>query len=137
MLEPILNVSAPLVEAVCRRAYAWHLRRRSGSWRSPDQVLLQSDYLKLHTQSHRRTVLERFDATVDTLMRMAKPARRDDLFRIFPDLPGLRPRIAGERVERLHRQAQETRRSRGCKNILRQRAAVERVRAVTSARRRR
>ena len=136
VLEPILNVSAPLVEAVCRRAYAWHLRRRSGSWRSPDQVLLQSDYLKLHTQSHRRTVLERFDATVDTLMRMAKPARRDDLFRIFPDLPGLRPRIAGERVERLHRQAQETR-DRAGQNILRQRAAVERVRAVTSARRRR
>ena len=59
-IETVLRLPAPLIEAVCRRAYAWHLRRRAGSWRSPDQVRLQSDYLKLHTQSHRHAVLDRF-----------------------------------------------------------------------------
>jgi hypothetical protein len=65
LLETMLRVPAPLIEAVCRRLYAWHLRRRSSSWRSPDQVRLQSDYLKLHTQSHRHTVLDQFDAAVE------------------------------------------------------------------------
>jgi hypothetical protein len=136
LVEPILNLSAPLVESVCRRAYAWHLRRRSGSWRSPDQVRLQSDYLKLHTQSHRQRVLARFEAAVDTLMRMAKPPRRDDLFRIFPDLPGMRPRTAEDQLDRIHRNVQATRERAG-QNILRQRAASERVRAAIAARRRR
>ena len=65
VLEAVLAVPAPLVEGVCRRAYAWHLRRRAGSWRSPDQVQLQSDYLKLHTRSHRASVLDRFDVAVN------------------------------------------------------------------------
>jgi hypothetical protein len=64
VMELGLWLPAPLIEAVCRRLYAWHLRRRSASWRSPDQVDLQADYLKLHTQSHRRSVLERFEAAV-------------------------------------------------------------------------
>jgi hypothetical protein len=64
VLEAVLGVPSPLIEEVCRRAYAWHLRRRAGSWRSPDQVQLQPDYLKLHTQSHRRSVLDRFDVAV-------------------------------------------------------------------------
>ena len=68
-LELILNVPSPLVERVCRALYAWHLRRRAGSWRSPDQVRLRSDYLKLHTQSHRRTVLDRFEAAMDLARR--------------------------------------------------------------------
>ena len=136
MLEAALTVPSPLIEAVCRRAYAWHLQRRAGSWRSPDQVRLQSDYLKLHTQSHRRAVLDRFQATVDTLMVMAKPPRRDDLFRMFPDLPGLQKRSPADGVGRVHRQVQETR-DRASENILRQKAASERVRAAIAGRRRR
>jgi len=136
MLEAALSVPAPLVEAICRRAYAWHLQRRAGSWRSPEQVRLQSDYLKLHTRSHRHTVLDRFQAGVDTLMLMAKPRRRDDLFEIFPDLPGLRKRTPAEQVESLHRHADESR-ARAEQNILRQRAATERVRAAVIGRRRR
>jgi hypothetical protein len=135
-IEAVLRLPAPVIEAVCRRAYAWHLRRRAGSWRSPDQVLLQSDYLKLHTRSHRHAVLDRFEATVDTLMRMATPPRRDDLFRIFPDLPGLRKRTPAEQVERVHRHVQDTRERAG-QNILRQKAASERVRAAVAGRRRR
>jgi hypothetical protein len=64
LIELGLWLPAPFIEATCRRLYAWHLRRRSASWRSPDQVDLQADYLKLHTQSHRRSVLDRFDAAV-------------------------------------------------------------------------
>jgi hypothetical protein len=64
LLEIGLRLPAPVIEVTCRRLYAWHLRRRSSSWRSPDQVRLQSDYLKLHTQSHRHTVLDRFDAAL-------------------------------------------------------------------------
>jgi hypothetical protein len=135
-IELVLNLAAPLLEFVCRRAYAWHLRRRAESWRSPDQVLLQSDYLKLHTRSHRQTVLDRFETTVATLLRMPKPPRRDDLFRIFPDLPGMRPRTAAEQVDRLHSKVKDTR-ERAAQNILRQRAATERVRAALTARRRR
>jgi hypothetical protein len=65
ILELAVSVPAPIVEAVCRRLYARHLRRRASSWRSPDQVRLRSDYLKLHTQSHRQSVLARFEAAVD------------------------------------------------------------------------
>jgi hypothetical protein len=135
VLEMLLSAPAPLLEAACRRAYAWHLRRRAGSWRSPDQVRMQSDYLKLHTKSHRHSVLDRFQATVDTLMRMPKQPRRDDLFRIFPDLPGVRSRSAAEQVERVHQQVQATRERAG-ENILRQQAAAARVRAAIAGRRR-
>ena len=136
VLEALLRVPAPLVEGVCRRAYAWHLQRRARSWRSPDQVLLQSDYLKLHTRSHRYSVMDRFHETVDTLMRMAKPPRRDDLFQIFPDLPGLRKRTAAEQLERGQRRVQDTR-ARAGEAILRQKSASERVRAAVAGRRRR
>jgi hypothetical protein len=132
----MLRVPSPLIERACREAYAWHLRRRADSWRSPDQVRLQSDYLKLHTRSHRHAVLDRFQATVDTLMRMAKSPRRDDLFAIFPDLPGLRKRTPAEQMERVQRQVQDTR-ERASANILRQQAASERVRAAVAGRRRR
>jgi len=71
LLELALALPLPLVEAACRRLYAWHLQRRAGSWRSPDQVQLGADYLKLHTRSHRQTVLERFDAAVDRACRSA------------------------------------------------------------------
>jgi hypothetical protein len=135
-LEAILRLPSPLIERLCRGAYAWHLRRRAESWRSPDQVRLQSDYLKLHTRSHRHAVLDRFEATVDTLMGMAKSPRRDDLFAMFPDLPGLRKRTPAEQMERVQRQVQATR-ERASANILRQQAASERVRAAVAGRRRR
>ena len=60
-LELLLRLPSPLIEAICRRLYAGHLRRRAASWRSPDQVSMRSDYLKLHTQSHRERVMQRFN----------------------------------------------------------------------------
>ena len=65
LAELALWLPAHAIETVCRRLYAWHLRRRSASWRSPDQVDLQADYLKLHTQSHRRSVIDRFETAVE------------------------------------------------------------------------
>jgi hypothetical protein len=64
-LEMILRVPAPVIEAICRSVYARHLRRRAGSWRSPEQVRMRSDYLKLHTQSHRERVMSRFATAIE------------------------------------------------------------------------
>src|SRR5262249_21761099 len=67
-VEALLALPSPFIEACCRRAYAWHLRRKSSSWSSPEQVRMQADYLKLHTRSHRATVLERFDERMDEVL---------------------------------------------------------------------
>lgn len=74
VLELALQLPSPLIEAICRRLYARHLGRRAGSWRSPEQVLLRSDYLKLHTRSHRHSVLDRFEAAVDLAVTRAERA---------------------------------------------------------------
>jgi hypothetical protein len=66
--EALLRPVGPLLEACCRRLYAWHLERKSSSWHSPEQVRLQADYLKLHTRSHRHHVLARFDERMDEAM---------------------------------------------------------------------
>jgi hypothetical protein len=72
--EVLLAVPAPALEAICRFGYGRHLRRRSPSWRSPDQVRLQSDYLKLHTQSHRHSVLDRFTHAVEDAVSLTDEA---------------------------------------------------------------
>ena len=64
MLERALLGPSRLVEWACRRAYLWHLRRRASSWRSPEQVRLEPDCLKLHTQSHRQNTIDRFDLSL-------------------------------------------------------------------------
>jgi hypothetical protein len=63
-VERLLRVVSPGLEAASRTLYGWYLKRRSPSWRSPDQVRLRSDYLKLHTCSHRQSILARFDAAM-------------------------------------------------------------------------
>ena len=64
-----LVMAAPsmLVEQLCRRAYRAYLTRRSSTWDSPEQVRLEPDCLKLHTQSHRQSVLARFESAVHKL----------------------------------------------------------------------
>jgi len=74
LVELALHLPAPIIEVACRRLYAWHLRRRAASWQSPEQVQLGADYLKLHTQSHRQSVLARFEAAVDRACRDAERA---------------------------------------------------------------
>jgi hypothetical protein len=56
---------APLLESICRVVYRTHLRHRSHTWTSRDQVRLEPECLKLHTSSHRREVMERFERALD------------------------------------------------------------------------
>jgi hypothetical protein len=66
--ERLLALPSLAVEAFCRRAYRTYLKRQASSWRSPEQVRLEDDVLKLHTRSHRQSVMERFEQAVrDTL----------------------------------------------------------------------
>lgn len=62
--ERALAPVAAAAEWICRRAYGAYLRRRAASWLSPDQVELGIDRLKLHTRSHRREIMHRFDEAV-------------------------------------------------------------------------
>jgi hypothetical protein len=63
-VETLLRPFAAVAEVVCRRMYRAYLMRRADTWQSPDNVRLQPECLKLHTQSHRSSVLERFDSAV-------------------------------------------------------------------------
>lgn len=60
--ETVLDVPSRALEAMSRLLYSSHLRRRARAWRSPDQVRLQPACLKLHTHSHRSSILDRFEA---------------------------------------------------------------------------
>ena len=51
LLERALAPVAPAAEAICRWAYGSYLRRRAASWRSPEQVRLQTDCLKLQPRA--------------------------------------------------------------------------------------
>ncbi len=53
-----------ILERICRAAYRSYLRGRSQSWATPEEVVLDSEYLKLHTNSHRRRVLDKFNRQV-------------------------------------------------------------------------
>jgi hypothetical protein len=66
-LETLLTPVSALAETACRWAYRRHLMRRAASWRSPEQVRLLPDCLKLHTRSHRQSILERFERAVRQL----------------------------------------------------------------------
>jgi hypothetical protein len=59
--EVVLAVPSLLIDAASRKVYGWHLRRRASSCPTPDQVQLQPGRLKLHTRSHRASLLEQFD----------------------------------------------------------------------------
>jgi hypothetical protein len=64
-LERVLSLGvAPAAERLARKIYSRHLRRRSATWRSIDQVRLEPECLKLHTSSHRADTLARFEAAM-------------------------------------------------------------------------
>jgi hypothetical protein len=69
-----------------------------------------------------------------TLLDMARRRSSNDLFKIFPDLPGVRHRTAQEQTDVVHRQVAASRQRAG-ENILRQKAATERVLAAIARRR--
>lgn len=72
-IEAVFNYSVgPLVEHLCRVVYRLHLRRRAHTWKSRDQVRLEPECLKLHTRSHRREVMERFERAMDEALQKAE-----------------------------------------------------------------
>ena len=73
-IEKLLAAPSAIVERVCRAGYGWHLKRRAAMWRSPEQVSLRPDSLKLHTQSHRQSVSDRFERSVDDALREVERA---------------------------------------------------------------
>ena len=52
---------AQIQEFLSRKAYAWYLGRQSPRWKSPQEVVMEKDCLKLHTNSHREKVMEAFE----------------------------------------------------------------------------
>jgi hypothetical protein len=71
VLDWLLALPSAAAEPICRLAYRRYLQRRSHTWRSPEQVRLDRDCVKLHTQSHRQAVLERFEHAVHTALTHA------------------------------------------------------------------
>lgn len=73
LAETVLDWTiAPLYERLCRVLYGRYLRRRAHTWRSRDQVRLEAECLKLHTSSHRREVMERFERALEAAMERAE-----------------------------------------------------------------
>jgi hypothetical protein len=62
--EQMLAWPWAVAERICRAGYRAYLRRRAGTWDSPEQVRLEDTVLKLHTRSHRRDILNRFESAV-------------------------------------------------------------------------
>ena len=77
LLERALSLgAAQAAELIARTLYGWHLRRRSATWQSRDQVRLEPECLKLHTSSHRASIMERFDhAMLDALQGVEEDSR--------------------------------------------------------------
>lgn len=76
-IERVLALGpAQALEALSRAVYSRYLRSRATRWLSPDQVDLATDQLKLHTRSHRRAILERFEARVEEVIREPAGERR-------------------------------------------------------------
>ena len=73
LIEAALNLTiAPIGERLCRWLYRAHLGRRAHTWKSRDQVRLDPECLKLHTSSHRREVMERFEQALEDAVRCAE-----------------------------------------------------------------
>ena len=68
--EWLLTFPSLAAEICCRRAYRAYLRRQSPTWHSPEQVQLEDECLKLHTRSHRRSVMERFEEAVAATLKL-------------------------------------------------------------------
>ena len=75
VIETVLDWTvAPAFERLCASVYRLHLRRRAHTWTSRDQVRLDAECLKLHTSSHRREVMERFERALDAAIERAEDA---------------------------------------------------------------
>src|SRR5205814_849316 len=77
-LETAFSAPSMMVEALCRAIYGRHLKRRAPRWQSPEQVQLRADFLKLHSHSHKRSVLDRFDRAMSAALDHAARAAEAD-----------------------------------------------------------
>jgi hypothetical protein len=79
VIEGLLRLGpAQIAEAVSRIAYRRHLRKKASTWQSREQVRLAPECLKLHTSSHRTSIMARFDRSmVDALHRIDEDAVRE------------------------------------------------------------
>ncbi len=57
-----------LLELLSRTSYRRYLQSKSERWSSPQEVVLNDDVLKLHTESHRRRVLQAYESRVAELL---------------------------------------------------------------------
>jgi hypothetical protein len=74
LTERLLAKPADLLEHLSRTIYVWHLRRRSTSWMSPEDVRLLPGYVKLHTNSHRLSVMRRFEEACEAALQATPDA---------------------------------------------------------------
>lgn len=72
--SPFFVLGSTFVERASRSLYGWYLRRKARGWRSPEQVRLGADCLKLHTRSHRGSITGRFESAVARAVAMAEAA---------------------------------------------------------------
>ena len=64
-LERVLSLGfAQVAEPAARGLCGWHLRRRSATWRSSEEVRLDRECLKLHASGHRASTLARFETAM-------------------------------------------------------------------------
>ncbi len=78
ILEGVLSLGiAAAAERVARAVYGWHLKRRSATWQSRDQVRLEPECLKLHTSSHRAATLARYEAALSDALANASANTRN------------------------------------------------------------
>jgi hypothetical protein len=78
---------AQFAERLARRVYIRHLEARAAGWRSPECVRLEPEQLKLHTASHRRAIMARFEAEVARLCAEADRASHATAPTRTPALP--------------------------------------------------
>jgi hypothetical protein len=73
LVERAVNLTiGPIAERACRWLYRAHLQRGAHTWKSRDQVRLDPECLKLHTSSHRREVMERFEQALKDAVAAAE-----------------------------------------------------------------
>ena len=65
---------AQVYEAVCRTLYRRYLLWKFPSWSTPEQVRLDPDVIKLHTESHSVAVMRRYDAELQRVLKQISPA---------------------------------------------------------------
>ena len=65
---------AQIYEVLCRTFYRRYLLWKSPSWSTPEQVRLDLDVIKLHTQSHSAAVMHRYHSELQRVLKQISSA---------------------------------------------------------------